>query len=98
MLYRRNVFGQSIIRLMPSPGACSVSKASNSFLIGVSARNGPPYEYRIFYTQSELLFYSENCVLCHFGDSESEHGFGWNPDLLLRLGIKARARLPLLFH
>jgi hypothetical protein len=27
-----------------------------------------------------------------------EHGFGWNPDLLLRLGIKARARLPLLFH
>ena len=47
---------------------------------------------------AELLFYSENCVLCHFGDSEFEHGFGRNPDLLLRLGIKARARLPLLFH
>jgi hypothetical protein len=50
------------------------------------------------YTHDELLFYSENCVLCHLGDSEFDHGFGWNPDLLLRLGIKARARLPLLFH
>ena len=47
---------------------------------------------------SQLLFYSENCLLCHFGDSEFEHGFGRNPDLLLRLGIKARARPPLLFH
>jgi len=43
-------------------------------------------------------FYSENCVLCHFGDSEFEHGFGGNPDLLLRLGIKARARFSLLLH
>jgi hypothetical protein len=25
------------------------------------------------------------------------YGFGWNPDLLLRFGIKTRARLPLLF-
>jgi hypothetical protein len=25
-----------------------------------------------------------------------EHGFSWNPELLLRLGIKARTRLPLL--
>ena len=47
---------------------------------------------------SELLFYSENRVLCHFGDSELEHGFGRNPDLLLRVGIKARARPPLLFY
>jgi hypothetical protein len=31
---------------------------------------------------AELLFYSENCALCHFGDSEFKHGFGWNPDLL----------------
>ena len=28
---------------------------------------------------------------------EFENGFGWNPDLLLCLGIKTRARLPLLF-
>ena len=48
--------------------------------------------------KSELLFYSENCVLCHFSDSEFENGFGRNPDLLLRLGIKARARSPLLLH
>jgi hypothetical protein len=47
---------------------------------------------------AELLFYSENCVLCHLSDSKFEHGFGRNPNLLLRLGIKARARLPLLFH
>ena len=46
---------------------------------------------------AELLLYSENSVLCHLGDSEFEHGFGWNSDLLLRLGIKTRARLPLLF-
>jgi len=38
-----------------------------------------------------LLFYSENRVLCHFGNSEFQHGFGWNPNLLSRLGIKARA-------
>ena len=29
---------------------------------------------------------------------EFEHGFGRNPDFLLRLGIKACARLPLLLH
>ena len=46
---------------------------------------------------AELLLYSENRVLCHLGDSEFEHGFGWNSDFLLRLGIKTRARLPLLF-
>jgi hypothetical protein len=46
---------------------------------------------------AELLLCSENCVLCRLGDSEFEHGFGWNFDLLLRAGIKARARLPLLF-
>src|SRR5262245_59694987 len=41
---------------------------------------------------------AQNRVLCHFGDSEFECGFGWNPDLLLCLGIKTRACLPLLFH
>ena len=46
---------------------------------------------------AELLLYSENCVLCHLGDSEFEHGFGGNSDFLLRLGIRTRARLPLLF-
>jgi hypothetical protein len=37
--------------------------------------------------RAELLLYSENFVLCHLGDPEFEHGLGWNPDLLLRLGI-----------
>ena len=45
-----------------------------------------------------LLLHPQNRVLCHFGHSEFQHGFGRNPYLLLRLGIKARARLPLLFH
>src|SRR5215831_9342381 len=45
-----------------------------------------------------LFFYSENRVLCHFGDSEFQHGFSRNPDLLLRFGIKARARFSLLLH
>ena len=47
---------------------------------------------------AELLLYSENFVPCHLGDPEFEHGFGWNPDLLLCLGIKTRARLPLLLY
>ena len=46
----------------------------------------------------ELFFYSENRVLCHFGDSEFEHGFGWNPDLLLRLGVESRPRFSFLLH
>jgi hypothetical protein len=53
---------------------------------------------RVSSTHAELLLYSENRVLCHLGDSEFEHDFGWNPDLLLRLGIKTHTRRPLLFH
>jgi hypothetical protein len=46
---------------------------------------------------SELLLYAEHCVLCRLSDSEFEHGFGWNLDLLLSLGIKPCACHPLLF-
>ena len=46
----------------------------------------------------ELLLYSENCVLRRLGDSEFDYGLGWNLDLLLRFGIEARARFPLLLH
>jgi len=46
----------------------------------------------------KLLFYSENRVLRRLGDSEFEDGLGWNPDLLLRLGIKARPRSSFLFQ
>ena len=53
---------------------------------------------RVSSTHAELLLYSENRVLCHLGDSEFERDFGWNPDLLLRLGIKTHTRRPLLFH
>ena len=60
---------------------------------GSSLRRCQPVNY--VPARIELLFYSENCVLCHFGNSEFEHGFGRNPDFLLRLGIKARARHPL---
>jgi len=40
--------------------------------------------------------YPQNRVLCRLGDSEFDDGLGWNLDLLLRLGIEARACLPLL--
>jgi len=47
---------------------------------------------------AELLLYSENRVLRRLGDSEFDYGLGWNLDLLLRFGIEARARFPLLLH
>ena len=48
--------------------------------------------------ESGLLLYPENRVLCRLGDSEFDDGLGWNLDLLLRLGIEARACLPLLLY
>ena len=59
------------------------------------SRTTKPYNRR---GQKRTTFYSKNRVLCHFGNSKFEHGFGRNPDLLLRVGIKARARPPLLFY
>ena len=47
---------------------------------------------------AELLLYSENRVLRRLGNSEFNDGLGWNLDLLLRFGIEARARFPLLLH
>ena len=46
--------------------------------------------------ESGLLLYPKNAVLSRLGDSEFDDGLGWNLDLLLRLGIEARACLPLL--
>ena len=45
---------------------------------------------------AELLLYSENRVLRRLGDSEFDDGLSWNPDLLLRLGVKAHARFSFL--
>jgi hypothetical protein len=45
-----------------------------------------------------LLLYPKNAVLSCLGDSEFDHGLGWNLDLLLGLGIEARARFPLLLY
>jgi hypothetical protein len=45
----------------------------------------------------QSLLHPENRVLRRLGDAEFNHGFGWKPDLLLGLGIKTRACLPLLF-
>jgi hypothetical protein len=47
---------------------------------------------------SRLLLYPQNRVLYSLGDSEFDDGLGWNLDLLLRLGIKARAGLPFLLY
>ena len=57
----------------------------------------PKTFWQIRTASAELLLCSENCVPCRLGDSEFKHGFGWNPDLLLRAGIKSCARLSLLF-
>ena len=47
---------------------------------------------------ARLLPHSENRIFCRLGDSEFDDGLGRNLDLLLRLRIEARARLPLLLH
>ena len=47
---------------------------------------------------ARLLLHPENGVLCDLGDSEFDDGLGWNLDLLLRLGIEARASLPFLLY
>src|SRR6516225_8502224 len=59
------------------------------------SRTTKPYNRR---GQKRTTFYSKNRVHCHFGNSKFEHGFGRNPDLLLCLGIKARACFSLLLH
>ncbi len=42
--------------------------------------------------------YPQNRVLWGLGNAKFDDGLGWNLDLLLRLWIKARARLPLLLY
>jgi hypothetical protein len=46
----------------------------------------------------ELLLYPQNRVFCGLGNTKFDDGLCWNFDLLLRLWIKARSRLPLLLH
>ena len=48
--------------------------------------------------ESGLLLYPQNCVLCRLSDSEFDDSFGWNLNLLLRLGIEAGASLPFLLY
>ena len=48
--------------------------------------------------ESELLLCPENRILCRLGDSEFDDSLGWNPDLLLRLGIEACTCLPFLLY
>jgi hypothetical protein len=48
--------------------------------------------------EKHLLFRAENRVGGRLRDSEFDNGLGRNLDLLLRLGIKARARLSFLLH
>jgi len=43
-------------------------------------------------------FFTPKRVLCGLGNTKFDDGLGWNLDLLLRLWIKARTRLPLLLH
>src|SRR5258708_20805152 len=47
---------------------------------------------------ARLLLYPKNRIFCRLGDAKFDDGLGCNFDFLLRLWIKARARLPLLLH
>jgi len=49
-------------------------------------------------THFYLVLYPQNRVLCRLGNTKFDDDLGWNLDLLLRLRIKARARLPLLLY
>jgi hypothetical protein len=40
----------------------------------------------------------QNCVLCRLSDSEFDDSFGWNLNLLLRLGIEAGTSFPFLLY
>ena len=51
-----------------------------------------------FLAARETTSLPQNRVLCRLGDSEFDDGLGGNLDLLLRLGIEARACLPLLLY
>jgi hypothetical protein len=46
----------------------------------------------------ERLPLEDHAVLCGLGNTKFDEGLGWNLDLLLRLWIKAHARLSLLLH
>ena len=48
--------------------------------------------------RQHLLFHTENRILCRIGAAKFDDGFGRNLNLLLRLGIKPGARLPLLLY
>src|SRR3977135_3903950 len=81
----RKIREQSTFRFGPC-FRLSMAKVGFSTRAGISS---PP---------PKLLLYSENCVLSRLGNSEFNDGLGWNPDLLLRLGVEARSRFPLLLH
>ena len=67
--------------------------------MGVGNWSAPgPYAAAILGKAPRLLLYPQNRVLCGLGNPKFDDGLGWNLELLLRLWIKARARLPLLLH
>jgi hypothetical protein len=59
---------------------------------------GSPFSGRSSEGKSKLLLYPKNAVLCCLRDSEFDDSLGWNLDLLLGLGIEARARFRLLLY
>jgi hypothetical protein len=50
------------------------------------------------YSRRGLLLYPQNRVLYSLGNTKFDDRLRWNLDSLLRLGIHARARFPLLLH
>jgi len=69
-----------------------VTFAGSGVILGPNADlNAPRSEYR------KLFLHSENRISCRFGNTKFDNDFGWNLDLLLRLGIDSSACLSLLF-
>src|SRR5208337_1323107 len=58
----------------------------------------PGRPYIASWLPARLLLYPQNCVFCCLGDSEFNDSLGWNLDLLLGLGIEARASFPFLLE
>jgi hypothetical protein len=90
---------------VPSPPLCSLydvcvgHKSLPAFQSAFPALQLTASLFRVnLYSSRGLLPYPHNRVLCSLGNTKFDDRLRWNLDLLLRLGIKARACFPLLLH
>ncbi len=75
-----------------APDVTASYGSGNRCTFGYSCKSGTSRD------PEALLFDSQDRVLGRLSDSKFDDGFGWNFDLLLRLGIEAHASLPFLLN